>query len=175
VRVRVEFTVEPFREGAPGPYVDAAIAAMRADGHAVDVGPFANTVEAEHVDVAASIGRMVSAATEAGATSVSINVAVADLATSKSTSRATSQPPKVPAMTGAGKPPDPLLDLIHEVEREFGSELHLLDRIAKQRAARLLDERGAFRFRGAVEEIADAMAVSRVTIYNYLKAIREAL
>jgi uncharacterized protein YqgV (UPF0045/DUF77 family) len=160
VRVRVEFTVEPFHEGAPGPYVQAAITAMNADGHTVDVGPFANTVEAEHDDVAASIGRMVSVAVESGATSVSINVARTDLATSK------------PSTSASSQPPDPLLDVIHEVERELGSEMHLLDRIGKQRAARLLNERGAFRFRGAVEEIADAMAVSRVTIYNYLKAIK---
>ncbi len=170
MRVRVEFTVEPFREGAPGPYVEAAISAMRADGHAVDVGPFANTVEAEHDVVAASMGRMVSAALDAGATSVSINVAVADL----ESPRLSAKPALKPTPTPADTTPDPLLDMIHDVERELGSELHLLDRITKQRAARILDERGAFRFRGAVEEIADAMAVSRVTIYNYLKAIREA-
>ena len=38
-------------------------------------------------------------------------------------------------------------------------------------AVRLLDERGAFILRRAVEEVADAMGVSRITVYNYLNAI----
>ena len=33
---------------------------------------------------------------------------------------------------------------------------------------RLLDERGAFMLRRAVEHVADAMGVSRITVYNYL-------
>ena len=35
---------------------------------------------------------------------------------------------------------------------------------------RLLDERGAFRLRKAVEDVADALGVSRFTVYNYLGA-----
>ena len=37
---------------------------------------------------------------------------------------------------------------------------------------RMLNERGAFLFCGAVEEVADLMGVSRITIYNYLNATR---
>ena len=33
-----------------------------------------------------------------------------------------------------------------------------------------LNERGAFRYRKAVEDIADALGVSRFTVYNYLNA-----
>jgi predicted transcriptional regulator YheO len=36
---------------------------------------------------------------------------------------------------------------------------------------RLLDERGAFVLRSSVEQVADAMWVSRGTVYNYLNAI----
>lgn len=36
----------------------------------------------------------------------------------------------------------------------------------------MLYERGAFLFCGAVEEVADLMGVSRITIYNYLNATR---
>jgi predicted transcriptional regulator YheO len=36
-----------------------------------------------------------------------------------------------------------------------------------------LDEQGAFQLRKAIEAVADAMGVSRITIYNYLNAIRE--
>jgi hypothetical protein len=61
--------------------------------------------------------------------------------------------------------------LIEGVERELGNRLPLLDRADKQRAIRLLDERGAFTLRRAVEDVADAMGVSRITVYNYLNAL----
>ncbi|NDD00117.1 transcriptional regulator, partial [bacterium] len=46
-----------------------------------------------------------------------------------------------------------------------------LSRTAKQRAIRLLDERGAFTLRRAVEDVADSMGVSRITVYNYLNSL----
>jgi hypothetical protein len=61
--------------------------------------------------------------------------------------------------------------LIDAVEAELGGRLPLLSREDKQRAVRLLDERGAFILRRAVEDVADAMGVSRITVYNYLNAI----
>lgn len=61
--------------------------------------------------------------------------------------------------------------LIDGVEREMGCALPTMSREQKQRAIRLLDERGAFTLRRAVEDVADAMAVSRITVYNYLNAI----
>ena len=61
--------------------------------------------------------------------------------------------------------------LIDAVEAELGARLPLLSREDKQRAVRLLDERGAFILRRAVEDVADAMGVSRITVYNYLNAI----
>ncbi len=61
--------------------------------------------------------------------------------------------------------------LIEGIEREFGTRLPLLAREEKQRAIRLLDERGAFTLRRAVEDVADAMGVSRITVYNYLNAL----
>jgi hypothetical protein len=64
--------------------------------------------------------------------------------------------------------------LIEGVEREFGTRLPLLSREDKQRAIRLLDERGAFTLRRAVEDVADAMGVSRITVYNYLNALHRA-
>ena len=57
------------------------------------------------------------------------------------------------------------------VEAELGGRLPMLSREDKQRAVRLLDERGAFILRRAVEDVADAMGVSRITVYNYLNAI----
>ncbi len=61
--------------------------------------------------------------------------------------------------------------LIDSVEAELGGRLPSLSREAKQKAIRLLDERGAFILRRAVEDVADAMGVSRITVYNYLNAI----
>ena len=61
--------------------------------------------------------------------------------------------------------------LIDAVERELGDQLPHLSREHKQRAIRLLDERGAFTLRRAVEDVADAMGVSRITVYNYLNAL----
>ena len=61
--------------------------------------------------------------------------------------------------------------LIDAVEAELGGRLAELAREDKQRAVRLLDERGAFTLRRAVETVADAMGVSRITVYNYLNAI----
>jgi hypothetical protein len=61
--------------------------------------------------------------------------------------------------------------LIETVAAELGGPLPTLSREDKQRAVRLLDERGAFTLRRAVEDVADAMGVSRITVYNYLNAI----
>jgi hypothetical protein len=63
--------------------------------------------------------------------------------------------------------------LIESVEAELGGKLTSLPREAKQKAIRILDERGAFILRRAVEDVADAMGVSRITVYNYLNAIHK--
>lgn len=68
---------------------------------------------------------------------------------------------------------DALPRLIAAVEADLGAALADLDREGKQQAARLLEERGAFTQRNAAETVADAMGVSRVTVYNYLAAIRQ--
>lgn len=62
--------------------------------------------------------------------------------------------------------------MIASVEAELGATLAELDRAGKQAAVRILDERGAFAIRRAIEDVADEMGVSRITIYNYLNAIR---
>lgn len=63
--------------------------------------------------------------------------------------------------------------MIAQVEEELGGRLPELPREKKQAAIRILDARGAFLLRKAIEDVADAMGVSRITIYNYLNAIRE--
>lgn len=61
--------------------------------------------------------------------------------------------------------------LIEQVEKELGSPLPNLSRNDKQLAVKMLDQRGAFILRRAVEDVADAMGVSRITVYNYLNAL----
>jgi hypothetical protein len=56
---------------------------------------------------------------------------------------------------------------IAAVERELG-QLGELNREDKQRAVKLLADRGAFRLRKSVEEVAALLGVSRFTVYNYL-------
>ena len=43
----VEFTIEPFVEGQPGPHVRAAVEAAGGSGLVVDFGPFGTTVSGE--------------------------------------------------------------------------------------------------------------------------------
>lgn len=63
-----------------------------------------------------------------------------------------------------------LPQLLAAVEAELGGPLSGMSREQKQVAVAKLNERGAFRYRKAVEDIADALGVSRFTVYNYLNA-----
>jgi hypothetical protein len=60
--------------------------------------------------------------------------------------------------------------MIAAVEAELEASLADLSREDKQQAVQLLAERGAFSLRRSVEAVAEAMGVSRFTIYNYLNA-----
>ena len=61
--------------------------------------------------------------------------------------------------------------MISAVEQELGAPLQDLSREDKQAAVLLLGDRGAFELRRSVEAVAEAMGVSRFTIYNYLNAV----
>jgi uncharacterized protein YqgV (UPF0045/DUF77 family) len=73
-RLRVEFTVEPFQDGAPGPHVTAAVRAAEAAGLRTDFGPFSTVAEADDDAVLAAVPGVVRAAFEAGATRLSLQV-----------------------------------------------------------------------------------------------------
>ena len=62
--------------------------------------------------------------------------------------------------------------LVAHIEADLGGALSGLGRVEKQAAVRMLDQRGAFHLRKAIEDIAERMGVSRITIYSYLNAIR---
>ena len=70
----VEFTVEPFVEGEPGPHVRAAVEAAERSGLAVDMGPFGTLVTGDDEAVLAVVGDVVRAAVGAGASRVSLQV-----------------------------------------------------------------------------------------------------
>jgi hypothetical protein len=62
--------------------------------------------------------------------------------------------------------------MLDDLARELGAPLADLPRPQKQRAVRLLEERGAFTYRKSAETVAEALAVSRFTVYNYLNRNR---
>lgn len=68
--------------------------------------------------------------------------------------------------------PGDLAALIEELADELGAPLADLPRAEKQRAVRMLEERGAFDYRRSAETIAEALGVSRFTVYNYLNRSR---
>jgi hypothetical protein len=71
---------------------------------------------------------------------------------------------RVPGLHGA------LQRMLGSLEKEAGRPLAELSREDKQRAVHQLDLAGAFTLRRAVEEVADALGVSRFTVYNYLSS-----
>jgi hypothetical protein len=79
-------------------------------------------------------------------------------------------------IVAAVRRPEPHLDLhdalptlIAEVEHDMGHPCAEMDRSQKQEAVVLLSERGAFTLRKSVEDVAEALGVSRFTVYNYLE------
>lgn len=151
VELTAEFTTEPFRdeERAPDHAVRAREAAAEA-GLETEFGPLGTTARGEATAVLDALPAIAAAALENGATRFTVQV---------STSNA-----------GGKHHPGPRgLDfLIREVEERLGGRLSTLDRSDKQRAVRLLEERGAFEMRKAVVTVAAALGVSRFTVYNYL-------
>jgi uncharacterized protein YqgV (UPF0045/DUF77 family) len=78
VSVRVEFTVEPFVAGEPGPHVLAAVDAAAALGLAIEFGPFGTSAEGEETVVLPAVDAVVRAALDAGASRVSVQVSRLD-------------------------------------------------------------------------------------------------
>ena len=70
----LEFTVEPFVEGRPGPHVTAAVDAARAAGAEVDFGPFGSTCRADSATMPDILAAITRAAFANGATHVSLHV-----------------------------------------------------------------------------------------------------
>jgi len=58
--------------------------------------------------------------------------------------------------------------MLSDLAGELGAPLSELPRAEKQRAVRILEERGAFAYRKSAETVAEALGVTRFTVYNYL-------
>lgn len=198
-QVRVEFTVEPFREGELGAHVDAALRSLRAEGFEPEVGPFGTAVEGEVRSLLQAVSRAAAASFDAGASGITVTARTTGGEEPESFLAAIRPIVRVlggrlvPAermgrtavplvwkgrVVGGLERPVPgdlrngLASFVAQIESELGGQLATLSRVDKQRAVRMLDERGAFAIRNAVDEVADAMGVSRVTVYNYLNATR---
>jgi uncharacterized protein YqgV (UPF0045/DUF77 family) len=156
-RLHLEFMVEPFTEGAPGAHVLAAVDAASAAGLDVDLGPFGSTAAGDADAVADALAALTRAAFAAGASRLTVHVGGPG-----------------PRRAGALDLNGALPRMLAEAAAGLGAPLEELGREAKQRVVRELDERGAFTLRRSIEDVADALGVSRVTIYNYLDAIRAA-
>ena len=74
---------------------------------------------------------------------------------------------RLPGLHGA------LERLLANIEREVGLPVQEMTREQQQDVVHRLDEHGAFTLRRGVEDVADLLGVSRVTVYNYLHAVRE--
>ncbi len=71
----VEFTIEPFVEGKPGPHVTAAIDAARGHGAEVEIGPFGSSCTVALDEVGSVVRSVTDAAFDNGASHVSLHVA----------------------------------------------------------------------------------------------------
>jgi uncharacterized protein YqgV (UPF0045/DUF77 family) len=155
MRLEAEFTTEPFHgEGEPPAHATAALDAARAAGLDCEFGPLGTSVRGEKAALLGALSGVVDAALEHGADRVTLQV------------RLEGQAPAPPPATG-------LDALLAQVAAELGGDLRALPRAEKQRAVRLLEERGAFDFRKSPEIVAEALGVTRFTVYNYLNRERE--
>lgn len=190
---RLEFLIEPFTEGKPGPHVLRSLEVLRRAGLEVVLGPFGNTVDGGEETLTSLLPAIAAAAFENGATRLLFNMTKGD---ARRSAMLGSEPRAVPsggsnspegfstideplAWKETGIDPTRREDLhgavdriIRAVEDLMGGKLGDLSRENKQAAVRILDEQGVFLIRKSVETVAKAMGVSRITIYNYLNAIR---
>jgi uncharacterized protein YqgV (UPF0045/DUF77 family) len=84
--LQLEFTVEPFVEGRPGPHVTAAVDAATAAGADVEFGPFGSTCRADGQVMPGIVSAITRAAFANGATHLTLHVMTVPDATSQAAS-----------------------------------------------------------------------------------------
>lgn len=70
----LEFTIEPFVDGEPGPHVLAAVGAAESAGATVTVGPFGSSCSADDAAMPEIVAAVTRAAFANGATVVALTV-----------------------------------------------------------------------------------------------------
>ena len=191
-RCRLEFLIEPFTEGNPGPHVLSSLEVLRNAGMEVVLGPFGNTAEGDEETLTSVLPMIVQSAFEKGASRILLNLTKPGARRSTMLDSAGQlTPPPDKALADGSAVDDPMTwkdavvgpnrredlhgaveRIVNAVETQMGGALGELTREKKQAAVRILDEQGVFLIRKSVETVAEAMGVSRITIYNYLNAIR---
>lgn len=68
---------------------------------------------------------------------------------------------------------DVLYDIVENTIHRFGRPVIYLTKDEKVYIVKELDEKGVFLVKGAIDYVANALQVSRYTVYNYLDGIRE--
>lgn len=77
--LRVEFTIEPFVEGRPGPHVTAAIEAVRRIADDLEIGPFGSSCTIAPDRLAELLATLGGTAFDGGATRLTIQVIADDV------------------------------------------------------------------------------------------------
>ena len=150
--LEAEFTTEPFRAeqgGQPPEHASRAADQAKQAGLDTTFGPLGTTVRGPQDQVLDALPDILRAALAGGATRVTLRIST-------------------PGTDEPARSTTSLDRILAEVEAELGEPLATLSRADKQRAVRLLEERGAFAVRKSVPAVAEALGVTRFTVYNYL-------
>lgn len=68
---------------------------------------------------------------------------------------------------------DVLLELVNTTIKSYNRPVIYLTKEEKVNIVRILEDKGVFMIKGAIDFVAEALQVSRYTIYNYLDEIRQ--
>jgi uncharacterized protein YqgV (UPF0045/DUF77 family)/DNA-binding CsgD family transcriptional regulator len=157
MRLVAEFTTEPFDvDGSPPAHATEALQVAQEAGLECEFGPLGTSVRGEQEQLLPALTNVLDAAFAHGASQVTMQVRRDGAARPEGRSR------------GRG-----VNALLAEVAEEFGGPLRGLSRREKQQAVLLLEAKGAFEYRKSAEIVAEALGVTRFTVYNYLNRARE--
>ena len=98
----LEFTIEPFVEGQPGPHVRAAVEAVEALGVPVEFGPFGSSCRAAATTMPSVVAAIVQEAFGNGASHVSMHVAVGALGSTREPAAGRTAPSVAPSTSAQG-------------------------------------------------------------------------
>ena len=164
MRVRVEFTTEPFHgedDQLPA-HVTAAADVLRYAGLSPDLGPLGTSVEGDAEVVVDAVARALKEALAHGATRVTLTLGDVGAA---------ALPASADIVAAATDLTDGLSRLIADVERELGGALAGLPRAEKQHAVRLLEERANARKPLEVESARALIESQPLVELDYLEVV----